>query len=162
MHHLLSTFYLTSSFTSHWTSIATTTSLYFSFPFTYLWNSLHIYLRFTSDLTSGFTYILEWYSLRLKNHFLHLQISPVTFLCCQNSHRTSLLQNCSSLCALPLVKLRFCLERQLTCFTSQLVSASHSLQISNDVEYYLTSCLISPHFRLVSSFNQLQASLHFT
>ena len=79
MHHLLSTFYLTSSFTSHWTSIATTTSLYFSFPFTYLWNSLHIYLRFTSDLTSGFTYILEWYSLRLKNHFLHLQISPVTF-----------------------------------------------------------------------------------
>ena len=137
--------------------------------FTLLQSSIHFSLNFTSHLSSihfrfDFRFHLHsrWYSLRLKHHFLHLQISPVTFLCCQNSHRTSLLQNCSSLCALPLVKLRFCLERQLTCFTSQLVSASHSLQISNDVEYYLTSCLISPHFRLVSSFNQLQASLHFT
>ena len=160
MHHLLSTFYLTSSFTSHWTSIATTTSPYFSFPFTYLWNSHLSSIHFRFDFR--FHLHSRWYSLRLKNYFLHLQVSPVTFLCCQNLHRTSLLQNCSSLCALPLVKLRFCLERQLTCFTSQLVSASHSLQISNDVEYYLTSCLISPHFRLVSSFNQLQASLHFT
>ena len=137
--------------------------------FTLLQFSIHLSLNFTSHLSSihfrfDFRFHLHsrWYSLRLKNHFLPLQISPVTFLCCQNSHRTSLLQNCSSLCTLPLVKLRFCLERQLTCFTSQLVSASHSLQISNDVGYYLTSCLISPHFRLVSSFNQLQASLHFT
>ena len=137
--------------------------------FTLLQSSIHFSLNFTSHLSSiqfrfDFRFHLHsrWYSLRLKNHFLHLQISPVTFLCCQNLHRTSLLQNCSSLCALPLVKLRFCLERQLTCFTSQLVSASHSLQISNDVEYYLTSCLISPHCSPVSSFNQLQASLHFT
>ena len=137
--------------------------------FTLLQSSIHFSLNFTSHLSSiqfrfDFRFHLHsrWHSLRFKHHFLHLQISPVTFLCSQNSHRTSLLQNCSSLCALPLVKLRFCLERQLTCFTSQLVSASHPLQISNDVEYYLTSCLISPHFRLVSSFNQLVASVRFT
>ena len=137
--------------------------------FTLLQFSIHLSLKFTSHLSSihfRFDFRFHLHSRMVFTSPQKSFPSPANF----SGYFLVLPEFTSNVTSTEqLFTLRFtsrqislCLERQLTCFTSQLVLASHSLQISNDVEYYLTSCLISPHFRLVSSFNQLQASLRFT